>query len=69
MQLTSIDIGRWLSSLSSEELDRMIPIVDKHESQGLSDTSIKAYGELIQQIAQLKDTWQTIDEQYFLKSL
>ena len=63
MQLTAIDIEGWLSSLSSEELNRLVSIVDKHESQGLSDTSIEAYSEFSQQMAQLKDTGQTIDAQ------
>ena len=68
-QLTSINIESLLASLSSDQLNDLAKSVDKHEAQGLIDTVIKSYSKFVQEMSKLKDTWQTMNEQYFQKSL
>ena len=63
IELTSINIESWLSSLSSDQLNDLAKSVDKHEAQGLIDTVIKSYSNFVQEMSKLKDTWQTMNEQ------
>ena len=62
-QLTSINIESLLASLSSDQLNDLAKSVDKHEAQGIIGTVIKAYSSFAKEVRQLKDTWQTINEQ------
>ena len=66
-ELTSVNIESWLVSLSSDQLNDLSNAVDKYENMGLNDTIIKSYSSFIQEMRKLKDTWQTINEQWISK--
>ena len=66
-ELTSVNIGSWLASLSTDQLNDLPNAVDKCENMGLNDTIIKACSSFIQEMRRLKDTLQTINEQWVSK--
>ena len=61
-ELTSINIEAWLGSLSSDQLNDLVKMVDTLEARGLSDQCIKSYSSFIVQMYRLKDTWPKMNE-------
>jgi hypothetical protein len=52
--LDVINIEALLGSMSQEKINELAQVVEKYENSGLSDTSVKAFSEFIQEMEQLK---------------
>ena len=62
LEFTAINIDAWLASLPLKQITGLVGTVDKYESSGLSDTSIKAFGDFINEMGNLKEAGERISQ-------
>ncbi len=60
--VSDIQVEAWIAALPADRMAQLAKDVDKFDSRGSSDTAIRAYAELIQEMELLKQAEKRISE-------